>query len=156
MIPKACTCDGADRSPALQWSGVPAAARTLALICDDPDAPMGTWSHWVVFNVAPRTNGLKEGVPPEETLPASSIEGAESEGGSGGSARQGRNDFKKLGYGGPCPPSGTHRYFFRLYALDIELTLRPAATRADVLKAIAGHILAEGRLVGKYQRGGKE
>jgi Raf kinase inhibitor-like YbhB/YbcL family protein len=156
MIPKAHTCDGSDRSPPLEWSGVPSAARTLALVCDDPDAPMGTWSHWVVFNLSPRAKAFKEGVPPEETLPASSLAGTESGDGSLGRARQGRNDFKKTGYGGPCPPSGTHRYFFRLYALDNELALGPTANRADVLKAIAGHILAEGRLVGKYQRGGKQ
>jgi Raf kinase inhibitor-like YbhB/YbcL family protein len=156
MIPRAFTCDGADRSPPLEWSGVPAAARSLALVCDDPDAPMGTWSHWVVFNLSPRIKALKEGVPRDETLPAGAIEGPVAGDEIAAKARQGRNDFKKIGYGGPCPPSGTHRYYFRLYALDNELALGPTATRADVFKAITGHILAEGRLVGKYQRGGKE
>jgi Raf kinase inhibitor-like YbhB/YbcL family protein len=150
MIPKAFTCDGSDRSPPLEWSGVPTSARSLALICDDPDAPMGTWSHWVVFNLPPEVKTLKEGIPADETISVS--KGTESS----GKARQGRNDFKKIGYGGPCPPSGTHRYFFRLYALDAGLELSSTATRAEVLKAIQGHILAEGRLIGKYQRGGKD
>jgi Raf kinase inhibitor-like YbhB/YbcL family protein len=145
LIPKTFTCDGSDRSPPLEWSGVPSSARSLALICDDPDAPMGTWSHWVVFNLPPQTNALSEAIPPTETFQLEVGEG-----------RQGRNDFKKLGYGGPCPPGGTHRYYFRLYALDSELELTSKATRADVLKAIEGHIVAEGRLVGKYQRGSKE
>jgi Raf kinase inhibitor-like YbhB/YbcL family protein len=154
LIPKAFTCDGSDRSPPLAWSGVPPAARSLALVCDDPDAPMGTWSHWVVFNLPPRINALKEAIPAEETVPATAVEGLEAGDESLGKARQGHNDFKKIGYGGPCPPSGTHRYFFRLYALDSELNLGAAASRADVLKAIKGHIVAEGRVVGKYKRGG--
>ena len=133
---------------ALEWSGVPASARSLALICDDPDAPMGTWSHWVVFNLPPAdqgTQGRDPGRGDDHVVDRSA-----------GKARQGKNDFGKIGYGGPCPPSGTHRYFFRLYALDGDLKLDSKATRADVLKAIQGHILAEGRLIGKYQRGGKE
>jgi Raf kinase inhibitor-like YbhB/YbcL family protein len=155
-IPAAFTCNGADRSPPLEWSGVPAEARSLALICDDPDAPMGTWSHWVVFNMSPRVRALKEGIPPAETLSVSATEPTEAGDELAAKSRQGRNDFQKAGYGGPCPPTGTHRYFFRLYALDNELSLGPTATRADVLKAIAGHILAEGRLVGRFRRGGKE
>jgi hypothetical protein len=150
MIPKTFTCDGADRSPPLEWSGVPASARSLALLCDDPDAPMGTWSHWVVFNLSPEIRALKEGIAAEQTI--SVVEGGQP----AITARQGRNDFDKAGYGGPCPPSGTHRYFFWLYALDVELELGSTATRADVLKAIQRHILAEGRLIGKYQRSGKE
>ena len=149
-IPKTFTCDGADRSPPLEWSGVPASARSLALLCDDPDAPVGTWSHWVAFNLSPEIRALKEGITAEETI--SVVVGSEQ----ARTARQGRNDFDKTGYGGPCPPSGTHRYFFRLYALDVELVLGSTATRADVLKAIQGHILAEGRMIGKYQRSGKE
>ena len=145
MIPKVFTCDGSDRSPPLEWSGVPAAARSLALVCDDPDAPLGTWSHWVVFNLASQIMELKEGLPAEEMISVGA-----------GKARQGKNNFGKIGYGGPCPPSGTHRYFFRLYALDCDLKLNSKATRADILKAIQGHIVAEGRLIGKYQRGGKE
>jgi Raf kinase inhibitor-like YbhB/YbcL family protein len=155
MIPHRFTCDGSDRSPDLSWSGVPENSRTLALICDDPDAPAGTWSHWVVFNLPARVTGLKEGVPATKRVPNSSMEES-SPTGSNGDAIQGENDFGKLGYGGPCPPSGTHRYFFRLYALDARLELGPEATRADVLKAIKGHILAEGRLTGKYARGAKE
>ena len=150
MIPKTFTCDGADRSPPLEWSGIPASARSLALICDDPDAPMGTWSHWVLFDLPPETKSLNEGIPAEESIAVAA--GTES----AGKARQGKNDFKKIGYGGPCPPSGTHRYFFRLYALDAELKLTSTANRADVLEAIKGHIVAEGRLMGKYQRGSKE
>ena len=150
MIPKTFTCDGSGISPPLEWSGVPASARSLALICDDPDAPMGTWSHWVVFNLPPETQSLGEGIPGGEMVEVAA--GTES----AGKARQGKNDFTRTGYGGPCPPSGTHRYFFRLYALDAELKLTSTATRADVLEAIKGHIVAEGRLMGKYQRGGKE
>jgi Raf kinase inhibitor-like YbhB/YbcL family protein len=152
MIPRTFTCDGSDRSPPLEWSRVPALARALALICDDPDAPGGTWSHWVVFNLPPQVKALKEGVPAEEIIPDTSTE--KSEPGALGlpKARQGKNDFGKTGYGGPCPPGGTHRYFFRLYALDTRLELGPTASRADVYKAIKGHILAEGRLTGKYQR----
>jgi Raf kinase inhibitor-like YbhB/YbcL family protein len=126
----------------------------LALICDDPDAPMGTWSHWVVFNIAPRTSALKEGIPAEETIAAVAGETPETADGTKPNARQGTNDFGKIGYGGPCPPSGTHRYFFRLYALDIQLDLSSAAKRSQVLKAIEGHILAEGRLIGRYKRSG--
>ena len=150
VIPKTFTCDGAERSPPLEWSGVPASARSLALLCDDPDAPMGTWSHWIAFDLPPDVKALREGIPAEETF--SVVEGGEP----ARTARQGRNDFDKTGYGGPCPPSGTHRYFFRLYALDARLELRSTATRADLLKAIKGRILAEGRLIGKYQRGGKD
>ncbi|MGC8639737.1 MAG: YbhB/YbcL family Raf kinase inhibitor-like protein [Isosphaeraceae bacterium] len=137
MIPKKYTCDGENHSPPLEWSYVPKTARALALICDDPDAPMGTWSHWVVFDLPPDTTKLEEGAGPDSAPLAS---------------HQGKNDFAKIGYGGPCPPSGTHRYFFRLYALDQQLNLGSSATRAMVLKAIKGHILAEGRLMGKYAR----
>jgi len=149
MIPKTFTCDGSDRSPRLEWSGVPANAQSLVLICDDPDAPMGTWSHWVVFNLAPQVNALDEGLPPAETIAA-----AEPKAGADKlpKARQGTNDFGRLGYGGPCPPGGTHRYFFRIYALDIQLDLGSSAKRSQVLKAIEGHILAEGRLMGRYRR----
>jgi Raf kinase inhibitor-like YbhB/YbcL family protein len=164
MIPNEYTSDGSDRSPPLEWSGVPDSARTLALICDDPDAPMGTWSHWVLFDLSPQVPALKEGIPAAETLAFPPNERADpaAEGGSppgavspvsgATPARQGKNDFGKVGYGGPCPPGGTHRYVFRLYALDTRLGLGSAATRSDVLKAIQGHILAEGRLVGRYRR----
>jgi Raf kinase inhibitor-like YbhB/YbcL family protein len=156
MIPKAFTCDGSDRSPPLAWSGVPAQAKTLALICDDPDAPMGTWAHWVVLNLPPQVTALKESVPAGERIPATAVEQPESPENGLSDARQGKNDFGNLGYGGPCPPGGTHRYFFRLYALDSRLDLGSGATRSELLKAITGHILAEGRIVGKYQRGSKD
>jgi len=152
MIPQTFTCDGNDRSPPLEWSGVPVKAQSVVLICDDPDAPLGTWSHWVVFNLAPQVRALNEGIPPEETIAAVVAETPGSADGKPTKARQGTNDFGKIGYGGPCPPSGTHRYFFRLYALDIQLELGSSATRSQVLKASEGHILAEGRLMGKYKR----
>jgi Raf kinase inhibitor-like YbhB/YbcL family protein len=142
MIPKTYTCDGTDRSPQLEWSGIPGSARSLALICDDPDAPGGTWSHWVVFNLAPQAATLDEGAALGDTLKL----------GGDLTARQGKNDFGKMGYGGPCPPSGTHRYFFRLYAIDRLLDTDAVATRSTVLRAIEGHIVAEGRLMGKYSR----
>jgi Raf kinase inhibitor-like YbhB/YbcL family protein len=137
LIPKQYTCDGADKSPPLEWAGVPASARALALICEDPDAPVGTFSHWVIHDLPPETTKLDEAVSSESGPLA---------------GHQGKNDFGRVGYGGPCPPSGTHRYFFRLYALDALLNLGSAASRATVLKAIQGHILAEGRLIGKYSR----
>jgi len=142
MIPRTYTCDGSDQSPPLEWSGVPEKARSLALICDDPDAPGGTWSHWVIYNMAPQARMLGEGLAPTEQL---KLEGDLS-------ARQGKNDFGKIGYGGPCPPRGTHRYFFRLYALETELDPGAGATRSTVLRAMDGHIIAEGRLMGKYSR----
>jgi Raf kinase inhibitor-like YbhB/YbcL family protein len=152
MIPKECTCDGAGTSPPLEWSGVPAHAKGLALICDDPDAPMGTFSHWVVVDLPTVVKGLKGSVPADPVLPPASMvspEGLDAKAG----ARQGKNDFGKVGYGGPCPPSGTHRYVFRIYALDVAVGSEPASpTRSDVLKAINGHILAEGKLVGRYGR----
>ena len=152
MIPKASTCDGSDRSPPLEWSGVPAQAQSLVLICDDPDAPMGTWSHWVVFNLAREAKALNQGVPPEETIAPATDGLPGSAAGKLPQARQGTNDFGKIGYRGPCPPGGTHRYFFRLYALDTRLELSSSATRKQVLKAVEGHILAEGTLIGKYKR----
>jgi len=137
MIPTKYTCDGQDISPPLSWSDVPDNTQSLALISDDPDAPMGTWVHWVVYNVPPDVTSLPENVPAKEEL-------------KGG--LQGTNDFKKIGYGGPCPPGGTHRYFFKLYALDTKLDLEPGATKAEVEKAMDGHILAQAELIGRYQR----
>ena len=113
-IPARYTCDGEDVSPPLEWSGVPEGAKSLALTCDDPDAPSGLWVHWVVFDLPPSVTGLAEGVPPNPEI-------------SGG-GRQGKNDFRKIGYGGPCPPSGTHRYVFTLYALDSPSGLPAGAT----------------------------
>jgi Raf kinase inhibitor-like YbhB/YbcL family protein len=154
MIPEKFTCDGADHSPPLAWSSVPDSARSLVLICDDPDAPRGTWSHWVAFNLPVQIKALKEAVPSEEMIPKTAMEGSPPAG-ENLEARQGKNDFGKTGYGGPCPPSGTHRYFFRLFALNSKLQLDSSATRADVLKAIQGRIVAEGKLMGKYQRAAK-
>jgi Raf kinase inhibitor-like YbhB/YbcL family protein len=142
-IPKAYTCDGKDTSPPLSWSGVPEGARSLALVVEDPDAPRGTWAHWVLFDLAPDVVELAGAVPSGETFAPK---------GGAKAARQGKNDFGNLGYGGPCPPSGTHRYVFRLYALDAELALAPGATREQVLRAMNGHVLAEGRLTGRYRR----
>jgi len=138
MIPRQYTCDGKDVSPPLAWSGVPAAAKTLALISDDPDAPVGTWVHWVLFDVRASVQGLPEHVPTEKTLP--------------NGAKQGKNDFGRIGYGGPCPPGGTHRYYFKVYALDTELKLDAGVTKAQLLKAMEGHVLAEGQLMGRYKR----
>jgi len=138
-IPSRHAYDNQDLSPALQWSGVPPATKSLALICDDPDAPMGTWVHWVLYNLPPDTTGLSEGVPKTPEL--------------ANGARQGANDYKKIGYGGPCPPPGKpHRYFFKLYALDAAPDLKPGATKKELLKAMDGHIIAEGQLMGTYQR----
>ncbi|HWE40457.1 MAG TPA: YbhB/YbcL family Raf kinase inhibitor-like protein [Isosphaeraceae bacterium] len=142
-IPKASTCDGKDTSPPLAWSGVPGGARSLALVVEDPDAPRGTWTHWVLFDLAPDVGELPRGVPTGGTFEPKA--GAKA-------ARQGKNDFGKLGYGGPCPPGGTHRYVFRLYALDAVLGLDPGASREQVLRAMTGHVLAEGRLTGRYRR----
>jgi Raf kinase inhibitor-like YbhB/YbcL family protein len=138
MIPRPYTCDGPNVSPSLRWENVPAAAKTLALIADDPDAPQGTWVHWVLYNLPAETKGFVENVPKQASLP--------------GGGLQGTNDFRKLGYDGPCPPGGTHRYYFKLYALDAELLLKPGATKAQLLEAMAGHVLADGQLMGRYQR----
>lgn len=137
-IPGKYTCDGLDVSPPLAWTSVPEGTKTFALICDDPDAPMGTWVHWVLFNLPADIQELPENIPPERELESG--------------AKQGMNDFRKIGYGGPCPPGGTHRYYFKLYALDTELDLEVGATKRELLKAMEGHILAEGQLMGRYER----
>lgn len=139
MIPSKYSCEGADMSPPLAWSAVPAGTKSIALICDDPDAPGGMWVHWVLFNLPPSASSLPEKVEPGASL---------SDG-----ARQGANDFGKLGYGGPCPPPGkAHHYFFKVYALDTTVALKPGAKKADLLQAMEHHVLAEGMLMGKYQR----
>jgi Raf kinase inhibitor-like YbhB/YbcL family protein len=138
MIPQKYTCDGKEVSPPLAWSGVPAGTKSLALICDDPDAPAGTWVHWVLFDLPADTKELSENIPPEKTLESG--------------AKHGINDFREFGYGGPCPPGGTHRYFFRVYALDKETGLDPGSTKAQLVGAMEGHILAEGQLMGQYRR----
>ena len=138
-IPVRHTGDGADVSPPLQWSGAPEGTKSFALICDDPDAPAGTWVHWVLYGLPAATKELPEKIPAVESLP--------------GGARQGLNDFRRIGYGGPLPPpGGPHRYFFKLYALDAEPALRSRATKADLVRAMAGHILGEAQLMGTYQR----
>ncbi len=138
-IPSKFTCVGEDVSPHLEWADVPEGTKSLALICDDPDAPIGTWVHWVIYGIPAGTMSLAEGVPADET-----VEGV---------ALQGKNDFKRIGYGGPCPPPGKpHRYFFKLYALDTELDLKPGATKKDLEKAMKDHILARGQLMGTFQR----
>ena len=138
-IPGKYTCEGEDVSPPLQWSDLPAGAKSLSLISDDPDAPVGTWVHWVVYELPLTTRELTEKVSTSQILPDG--------------AKQGRNDFKRVGYGGPCPPPGKpHRYYFKLYALDTDLGLKPGATKQDLLRAMEGHILAEAQLMGTYQR----
>ncbi|MHC4706923.1 MAG: YbhB/YbcL family Raf kinase inhibitor-like protein [Planctomycetota bacterium] len=138
LIPARYTADGADISPPLQWEAVPEGTRSIALISDDPDAPVGTWVHWVLYNLPADTRDLTENVPPDKTLP--------------NGARQGTSDFGRIGYGGPAPPSGTHRYFFKIYALDVQIDLPPGARKPDLLKAMEGHILAQGQLMGRYKR----
>lgn len=138
MIPKDYTCDGKDISPPLSWSELPEKTQSFALIMDDPDAPMGTWVHWVIYNIPATARGLAEDVPKDADLPDGS--------------RQGRNSWRRIGYGGPCPPSGTHRYFFKLYALDMVLTLASGATKDELLKAMEGHILVQAELMGRYSR----
>ena len=138
-IPKQFTCEGADLSPALEWTAPPPGTRSFALIADDPDAPVGTWVHWVAFDLPPELRSLPQAVPKNEKLADGS--------------RQGQNDFGKTGYGGPCPPPGKpHRYFFRLYALDTKLNLPSSATKKDVERAMQNHVLAQGECMGRYSR----
>jgi Raf kinase inhibitor-like YbhB/YbcL family protein len=138
-IPQKFTCDGNDVSPQLTWTDPPVTTQSFALIMDDPDAPAGTWVHWILYNLPPNTRELPENVPNREQL-------------SNG-AHQGRNDFHKIGYGGPCPPAGKpHRYFFRLYALDAKLNLKLGASKADIERAMKAHIRAQSELIGLYGR----
>ncbi len=138
MIPTRYTCDGEDVSPPLSWTELPPETGSFALICEDPDAPVGTWDHWVLFNIPASATGLPEAVPATATLDDGSVHG--------------NNSWGRLGYGGPCPPGGTHRYIFSLFALDIKLDLKSGATKSGLLKAMEGHILARTRLMGKYRR----
>ena len=138
-IPDRHTCVGDDLSPPLHWSVPPAATRSFALIADDPDAPGGTWVHWVIYNLSLDLRGLPEGIPAKDHW----LDGA----------LQGLTDFKRVGYGGPCPPPGKpHRYYFKLCALDAVLTLKPRATKSQVLEACKGHVLAEAQLMGRFGR----
>ncbi|HVL11255.1 MAG TPA: YbhB/YbcL family Raf kinase inhibitor-like protein [Gemmata sp.] len=141
-IPSDYTCEGGDVSPRLDWSGVPAGAKSLALIVDDPDAPdpaapKMTWVHWVLYNIPPATTRLPEAVEPD-SLPAG--------------IREGKNDWKRTGYGGPCPPVGRHRYFFKLYALDAVLPEMTSPTKAELERAMNGHVLEKAELMGTYQK----
>jgi Raf kinase inhibitor-like YbhB/YbcL family protein len=138
IIPPKYTCDGQDISPPLSWSDPPDGTTSFALISDDPDAPMGTWVHWVIWNIPASARALEENTPQTASLP--------------NGATQGTTDFHRVGYGGPCPPSGTHRYFFKLYALDTTLNLPSSTTKKDLEKAMHGHILAQTELMGKYRR----
>ena len=133
FIPEKYTCDGKDINPPLLIENIPSGTKSMALIVDDPDAPAGTWVHWVVWNISPDTKEMKESSVPE-------------------GAQQGVNDFRKHEYGGPCPPSGTHRYFFKLYALDTMLNLGSKAKKSDLEKAMKGHILEKTELIGRYRR----
>lgn len=133
FIPEKYTCDGKDINPPLLIENIPSGTKSMALIVDDPDAPAGTWVHWVVWNISPDTKEMKESSVPE-------------------GAQQGVNDFRKHEYGGPCPPSGTHRYFFKLYALDTMLNLGSKAKKSDVEQAMKGHILEKTELIGRYRR----
>jgi Raf kinase inhibitor-like YbhB/YbcL family protein len=138
-IPKQFTCDGIDTSPQLRWVNAPSRTRAFAIIADDPDAPVGTWVHWVVYDLPADIKQLAEGTGTTDTL-------------SNG-AKQGVNDFRKVGYGGPCPPSGpVHRYFFKLYALDAPTNLKSRANKQQLLDSMKGHILAEAELIGRYGR----
>ena len=132
MMPSEFTCDGSDLSPQLIISEIPPNAKSLVLIMDDPDAPVGTWDHWVVFNIPTSTKEISKGTEPKGTA--------------------GRNSWGRTGYGGPCPPSGTHRYFFKLYALDTELNLPEGTTKKDLERAMQGRILAQAQLMGTYKR----
>jgi hypothetical protein len=137
-IPSKYTCDGDGISPPLAWNGVPRGTKSIALILDDPDAPKGVFTHWVIFNIPATDNSLHENVQTSGTLP--------------NGATQGSNSGGRIGYTSPCPPSGTHHYVFHLYALDVQLNLQAGATEQDLLTAITGHVLAEAKLTGLYSR----
>ena len=139
MIPSKYTCDGENISPDISWEGAPEGTESFVLISDDPDAPMGIWVHWVVFNIPDSVTSLPENVPPKATLKDGT--------------NQGITSFKEIGYGGPCPPSGTHRYFFKVYAINTDIDLEPRyANKKKVLDAMEGHVLAYGELMGTYKR----
>ncbi len=138
-IPENYTCDGDDVSPPLEWTGLPNGTQSLTLIVDDPDAPVGTWVHWVIFDIPPSINGFPEGIARSEMIE--------------GTGTQGKNDSRQIGYIGPCPPKGKpHRYFFKLYALDVALNLKAGVGKSEVEKAMRNHILAQGQLIGTYGR----
>lgn len=132
-IPSKYTCDGANFSPLLRFEKIPQDSKSLVLICDDPDAPMGDWVHWLIWNIDPATTEIPENFSPTDAI-------------------QGTTSFGNIGYGGPCPPSGVHRYFFKLYALDTTLDLPPSTQKADLETAMENHILAQAEMIGLYQR----
>ena len=138
MIPAKYTCDGQNISPPLSWSGAPEKAKSFALICDDPDAPAGTWVHWVIFDIPANVKSLPEKVAKQEEIE--------------GLGKNGKNTSGRWGYDGPCPPGGTHRYYFKLYALDTMLNLNIGLSKEELLKAMKGHILAEAQVMGRYKR----
>jgi Raf kinase inhibitor-like YbhB/YbcL family protein len=138
-IAKKFTCDGADVSPQLSWTDAPAETKSFALLADDPDAPVGNWNHWTLWNLPSTASGLPEGTSKDAHLPDGS--------------HQGRNDFGKTGYNGPCPPPGKpHRYYFKLFALDAKLELKPGASKKELEAAMKGHILAQAEWMGRYRR----
>jgi Raf kinase inhibitor-like YbhB/YbcL family protein len=138
IIPSKYTCDGENISPPLSWKNAPAETKSFALLIDDPDAPAGDWVHWIIYNIPAAIHELKEGASSKKLLPKEAIEGI--------------TDFRKTGYGGPCPPSGIHRYFFKLYALSTALQLPAGVTKKQLLEAMKGHIISEAALIGKYKR----
>jgi Raf kinase inhibitor-like YbhB/YbcL family protein len=138
MIQAKYTCDGQNISPPLAWSGAPKETKSFALICDDPDAPAGTWVHWVIFDIPSNINFLPEKVAKQEEI--------------AGLGKNGKNSSRRYGYDGPCPPGGTHRYYFKLYALDTILNLNTGLSKEELLKAMKGHVLAEAQVMGKYKR----
>lgn len=139
IIPTECTCDGKDVSPPLNLSAVPAGTKTFALICEDPDAPGGTWTHWMYYGIPASTTQFPQGVSPVENPP------------TGG--HQSLNSFKRIGYGGPCPPPGqTHHYVFRIYALDADIPVQPATSLKDFTQLVKGHVVGQGELTGLYKR----
>ena len=137
-IPSKYTCDGDNISAPLQWADITANTKSFALIMDDPDAPSGTYVHWVIYNLPATARALAENTPPDATLKDGSLNG--------------QNSSRRSGYTGPCPPNGKHRYFFKLYALDTVLALKPGATKDQLLAAMKGHILGQAELMGTYQR----
>ena len=137
-IPMKYTCDGSDISPPLAWKNIPEKTKSIVVICDDPDSPAGTWVHWVCYDIPLSIDSFNENIPKTDSLPV------------GG--KQGMTDFGRVGYGGPCPPSGTHRYFFKVFALDVVLGLPAGKSKKDIERAMKGHVLAWGELVGKYSR----
>ena len=138
LIPKKYTCDGSNVSPPLRWDSVPDGTESIAIICEDPDAPSGTWMHWILFNLPAECRELAENIPDDETLHDST--------------RQGINDFGSIGYSGPCPPWGIHRYFFKIFALDCTLDIVHLVDKDILNLAMGDHILATGQLMGRYQR----